>query len=76
MTNVSYNCIDRNVDQGHGDDACLYYESAYTKTKLKFTFEEASSLLRVAYACTVHKCQGQEYDYMIMPMTKNITPRS
>ena len=35
-----------------------------------FKVEEAKQMLRVAYATTVHKCQGQEFDYIIMPMTK------
>lgn len=35
-----------------------------------FTVEEARSVLRVAYACTAHKVQGQEFDYVILPMTK------
>jgi exodeoxyribonuclease V alpha subunit len=35
-----------------------------------FTFkvEEARSVLKVAYACTAHKVQGQEFDYVIMPI--------
>jgi exodeoxyribonuclease V alpha subunit len=31
--------------------------------------EEAKSILKVAYACTAHKVQGQEFDYVILPMT-------
>lgn len=31
--------------------------------------EEARSLLRVAFACTAHKVQGQEFDFVLMPMT-------
>lgn len=31
--------------------------------------EEARNTLKVAYACTAHKCQGQEFDYVLMPMT-------
>jgi exodeoxyribonuclease V alpha subunit len=34
-----------------------------------FTVDEAKSMLRVAYACTAHKVQGQEFDYVVMPMT-------
>lgn len=36
-----------------------------------FTFkvEEAKHVLKVAYACTAHKVQGQEFDYVILPMT-------
>ncbi len=25
--------------------------------------------MNVAYACTTHKVQGQEFDYVVMPMT-------
>lgn len=35
-----------------------------------FTVEEARSVLKVAYACTAHKVQGQEFDYVILPMTR------
>jgi len=34
-----------------------------------FKVEEARHVLRVAYACTTHKVQGQEFDYILMPMT-------
>jgi exodeoxyribonuclease V alpha subunit len=34
-----------------------------------FKVEEARHVLRVAYACTTHKVQGQEFDYVLMPMT-------
>jgi exodeoxyribonuclease V alpha subunit len=41
----------------------------YTDKFLTLKVDEARSLLKVAYACTAHKCQGQEYDYILMPMT-------
>jgi len=34
-----------------------------------FKIEEARSMLKVAYACTAHKVQGQEFDFVVMPMT-------
>ena len=34
-----------------------------------FKMEEVRHVLRVAYACTTHKVQGQEFDYILMPMT-------
>jgi len=34
-----------------------------------FKIEEARSMLKVAYACTAHKVQGQEFDFVLMPMT-------
>jgi exodeoxyribonuclease V alpha subunit len=41
----------------------------YLDKVFSFTIDEAKSVLRVAYACTTHKVQGQEFDYIIMPMT-------
>ena len=35
---------------------------------VRIPFAEAASLLRLAYAVTVHKCQGQEYNVILMPM--------
>jgi exodeoxyribonuclease V alpha subunit len=43
--------------------------SKYIDKIFTFKVEEARQVLRVAYACTAHKCQGQEFDYIIMPMT-------
>jgi exodeoxyribonuclease V alpha subunit len=42
----------------------------YVDKVFSFKIEEAKSVLRVAYACTAHKVQGQEFDYVLMPMTK------
>jgi len=41
----------------------------WTDKIFTFTVEEAKSILKVAYACTAHKVQGQEFDYVILPMT-------
>jgi exodeoxyribonuclease V alpha subunit len=41
----------------------------YVDKIMTFTLEEARTYLKVAYACTTHKVQGQEFDYIIMPMT-------
>lgn len=41
----------------------------YIDKVMTFKVEETRSMLRVAYACTTHKVQGQEFDYVIMPMT-------
>jgi exodeoxyribonuclease V alpha subunit len=41
----------------------------YTDKVFTYKVEEARSLLRVAYACTCHKVQGNEFDYVILPMT-------
>jgi len=40
LTNMSYNCIDRHVDLGHGKDKAVIYESAFTKRTRIITYEE------------------------------------
>jgi exodeoxyribonuclease V alpha subunit len=40
----------------------------YIDKVFSFKIEEARSVLKIAYACTVHKVQGQEFDYVILPM--------
>ncbi len=42
---------------------------SYIDKVFTFKAEEAKQMLRVAYACTAHKVQGQEFDYVLMPMT-------
>ena len=37
---------------------------------------EAGSLLTLAYACTVHKAQGSEYDTVIIPLSDAFSPMS
>jgi len=41
----------------------------YVDKVFTFKVEEARNVLKVAYACTAHKVQGQEFDYVLMPMT-------
>jgi exodeoxyribonuclease V alpha subunit len=41
----------------------------FTDKVFKFKVEEVRTKLRVAYACSVHRCQGNEFDYVILPMT-------
>jgi exodeoxyribonuclease V alpha subunit len=38
-------------------------------TYISLTLDEAKSILRLAYAMTVHKAQGQEYDNILLPWT-------
>jgi exodeoxyribonuclease V alpha subunit len=35
-----------------------------------YSIDEARTMLRISYACTVHRSQGQEYDYILLPMTR------
>lgn len=41
----------------------------YIDKVFTFKVEECKSSMNVAYACTTHKVQGQEFDYVVMPMT-------
>ena len=41
----------------------------YVDKVFTFKVEEARNVLKVAYACTAHKVQGQEFDYVLLPMT-------
>lgn len=40
-----------------------------TDKTVTYTIEEAKQNLKTAYACTAHKVQGQEFDYVLMPMS-------
>ena len=37
---------------------------------VRYKFKDASRVLRLAYAQTVHKSQGQEYDVIVLPVLK------
>lgn len=41
----------------------------YVDKVFTFKVEEARNVLRVAFACTAHKVQGQEFDFVVLPMT-------
>ncbi len=47
---------------------------SYSDKTFIFKVEDATQMLRVAYACTTHKCQGNEIDYVIVPMTFGFGP--
>ena len=40
-------------------------------TQVEFTFDAAETKLRLAYAVTVHKSQGNEFDTVIMPIVRS-----
>jgi exodeoxyribonuclease V alpha subunit len=46
----------------------------YVDKIFTFSIEEARHMLKVAYACTAHRAQGQEFDYVLMPMTMAYGP--
>ncbi|KAL7948866.1 hypothetical protein V8C42DRAFT_312539 [Trichoderma barbatum] len=35
-----YNCVDRHVEAGHGDEAAVYFDSPVTNTKQKYTYNQ------------------------------------
>jgi exodeoxyribonuclease V alpha subunit len=39
-----------------------------SSTVVRFTFQDAAGYIRLAYACSVHKAQGHEYDTVVMPL--------
>lgn len=39
-----------------------------TTQTVRFDFKTGMALLRLAYCTTVHKCQGQEWDQIVMPI--------
>jgi len=45
----------------HGDPAVL----------VRVPLQEAGATVRLAYACTVHKAQGLEYDVIVMPLLES-----
>lgn len=48
----------------HESSVPRYVDKVFT-----FKVEECKTAMNVAYACTTHKVQGQEFDYVVMPMT-------
>lgn len=41
------------------------------EVQVRLPFKKAPAYLRLAYAMTVHKSQGQEYDYIILPVDRS-----
>ncbi|PRZ12722.1 AMP-binding protein [Nesterenkonia sandarakina] len=52
--NLSYNCLDRHVEAGHGDQAALIYDSAVTGTIRSYSYAELTE--------EVAKCAGMLRD--------------
>jgi len=40
---------------------------------VRYSFQEATQVLRLAYAQTVHKSQGQEYDIIVLPLLNSFS---
>ncbi|MEO1197833.1 MAG: propionyl-CoA synthetase [Pseudomonadota bacterium] len=45
--NTAYNCLDRHVERGRGDDPALIYDSPVTKTKRSFSYSELTERVAV-----------------------------
>jgi propionyl-CoA synthetase len=56
LTNTCYNCLDRHVNNGKGDDVALIYDSPVTDSKAKFTYGQLLSIV-TAFAAAM-KAQG------------------
>ena len=41
--NMSYLCVDRHIEAGHGDQVALYYDSPVTDTKAQITYRQLSN---------------------------------
>lgn len=46
-TNTCYNCLDRHVENGRGDQTALIYDSAITGKQKNFTYRELLDLVKV-----------------------------
>ncbi|KAM0519500.1 hypothetical protein ACHAPE_003674 [Trichoderma viride] len=42
-----YNCVDRHVEAGHGDQVAIYFDSPVSKTKEKYTYRQLLSEVEV-----------------------------
>lgn len=51
--NISYNCLDRHVEAGHGDRVCFYQDSVYTGVQKAWTYKEV--LEQVGRLASVYK---------------------
>ena len=40
VQNICYNCVDRHVDGGRGEEVALIYESVYTGAQENYTYRE------------------------------------
>lgn len=46
----------------------------YVDKIFTFNIDETRSLIKVAYACSIHRSQGQEFDYVLIPITMQYGP--
>ena len=68
-TNTCYNCVDRHVDEGRGEQAALIYDSPVTDTIRTYTFSELqSAVARFAGVLAGLKVSKGDRVVIYMPM--------
>lgn len=69
LMNTSYNCLDRHVEQGLGNQPALIYESPVTNTSASYTFGEALDMVsRFANVLQKHGVTKGDRVVIYMPM--------
>ena len=68
--NMSYNCLDRHVEEGRGDNICFVYDNVYNKVKKQYTYKEALEKVSRLAAVFVNKFGIEPRDRILiyMPM--------
>ncbi len=69
VTNTCYNCVDRHVDQGKGNQAALIYDSPVTSTVKTYTFRQLQEeVARFAGVLTALNLSKGDRVVIYMPM--------
>ena len=67
--NVCYNCVDRHVEAGRGDQVAIYYDSPVTNSRASFTYKELlQQVQKVAKMLIKHGVQKGDRVIIYMPM--------
>ena len=71
--NISYNCLDRHVEEGRGDLVALIYDSTYTGEQIKYTYKQMKSEVAKYASILKSKFNVQKGDRVLiyMPMVPN-----
>lgn len=48
---TSYNCVDRHVENGHGDDVAIIWDSPVTSSKEKYTYKQLLDEVEALAGC-------------------------
>lgn len=55
------------INSKQGELEVTIFDEVRMDKQVKFSYQEAPDLLNPAFAITIHKSQGLEYDYVVMP---------